>query len=210
MRLTVNQLATGARSRSTRKRAETPSVPRTKSGENCGEARSQPIGTKVASHASFVRAPRFQRQIASQKARRGPLKVVLVYDGFADLIRAHEIWSRLVSTFEGDIEFVSSAWNFSLLRDPELGRRAARKAAGASMLLFAASGRSELPTHMRDWIGASIPWRKGRQSALVAVLDDQSPPSKTGAQICKYLRATAQKTGMDFFCNTERTRFVNP
>lgn len=144
--------------------------------------------------------------VRSRKTQRPPLKIVLVYDGFTDLIRAHEMWSTLTGCFHGNFRVVSRAWNFALLRDPRLRRRAALSTAKADMVVLAASGRSELPDYMRTWIDAWMGWKKGRHDALVAVLDHQMRPTPTSARLCDYLRRTARATGMDFFCNAEQNQ----
>ena len=138
-----------------------------------------------------------------QLGKRGPLKIVLVYDGLADLIRAYEIWSALAAQFKNKIQIVSSAWNFALLRDPRLRRKAALHTAEANMIVLSASGRSHLPEHMRHWIRSWIPWKKGRRDALIAVLDNQPPHSGNATRLCDFLRQLAKQTGMDFFCNTD-------
>ncbi len=151
------------------------------------------------------RARNHRRSDCSAKSKGRALKIVLVYDGFTDLIRAHELWSGLVARFKSEMQIAGRAWNFSLLRDPRTRLKAALHTADANLVVFSASGRTELPEHMRNWIGAWIPWKKGRHDALVAMLDRQSPPSPAAFRLCQYLRQTAQKTGMDFFCNADQT-----
>ena len=138
-----------------------------------------------------------------KQARRKPLTIVLVYDGFTDLIRAYHIWAKLVARFRKEIQIVASAWNFAMLRDPRLREEAARRTAEADMIVLSASGHAGLPDHMRNWISAWLPWKKGRRDALVAVLDEQSSSSASAAQLRDHLRQTAQQSGMDFFCNID-------
>lgn len=143
-------------------------------------------------------------QVPRQKgAKRKPFKIVVVYDGFADLIRAYDTWATLTARFRKQIQIVTSAWNFAMLRDPSLRQKAALHTADADMIVLSASGRSDLPAHVRNWIRSWIPWKKGRSDALVAVLDEQSPLSATAAQLRNYLRRKAEQTGMDFFCNAD-------
>ena len=137
------------------------------------------------------------------KAGREPLKVVLVYDGLADLIRAYEMWTKLAARFEREIQIAASAWNFSMLSDARLRRKAALRSADADMILLSASGRCDLPDHIRNWIRSWIPWKKGRKDALVAVLDAECPLSAKAAQLRDFLRRKAEQTGMDFFCNAD-------
>jgi len=140
--------------------------------------------------------------------RRAPLKIVVVYDGFGDLIRAHETWTEVAAQLKHKVQVVSSVWNFALLRDPRQRQRAARKTADADMLVLSTGGRSELPAHVRHWFSSWAPWKQGRRDALVAVLDKQTPPSTNASRLRDFLRQVAEQTGMDFFCNTDggRTR----
>jgi hypothetical protein len=150
-----------------------------------------------------MHSSKHRRQLRrSNKTTRAPLKVVLVYDGFTDLIRAHEMWSGLVARFKNEMQIVGRAWNFSLLRDPRLRLRAALHTAEANMVVFSASGRSELPDHIRNWIGAWMPWKKGRRDALVAMLDHPTPVSATAPGLLTYLRRIAAQCDMDFFCSS--------
>ena len=134
--------------------------------------------------------------------KSAPLKIVVVYDGFSDLIRAHEMWSEVAAQLKHEIQVVSSVWNFALLRDPWQRQKAARKTADANMLVLSAGGHSELPDHARHWFSSWMPWKNGRRDALVAVLDKQTPPSANANRLCDFLRQIAKQTGMDFFCNT--------
>jgi hypothetical protein len=137
----------------------------------------------------------------ANQAERPPLRIVVVYDGMADLIRVNEIWSRLVARFKDEIQIVSCAWNFASLRDPQLRERAAFHAGDADLIVLSASGRSKLPDYIRHWIRAWLPWKKGRRDALVATLDHESPACAAASPLRNYLRRTAEQSGMDFFCN---------
>ena len=56
------------------------------------------------------RATRNPKEVTRpQLGKRGPLKIVLVYDGFADLIRAYEIWSALAAQFDKEPPLTANA-----------------------------------------------------------------------------------------------------
>jgi hypothetical protein len=149
-----------------------------------------------------MHASKFQQKGRSpNRTRRTLLKIVLVYDGFTDLIRAHELWSGLVERFENEMQIVGRAWNFALLRDPRLRMKAALHTAEANMVILSASSQGKLPAHMQNWVNAWMPWKKGRRDALVAMVDHRRQPVVSA--LCQYLRQTAQQTGMDFFCNAQ-------
>jgi hypothetical protein len=134
-----------------------------------------------------------------------PLRIVVVYDRIADLIRVNEIWSRLVVRFKDEIQIVSCAWNFTLLRDPYLRERAALHTAEADLIVFSAAGGTKPPDFIRRWIKAWLPWKKGRCAALVAVMDHEPPVrGNVPPTMYHYLQHTAEQGGMDFFCNTNQ------
>ena len=133
-----------------------------------------------------------------------PLKIVVVYDRIADLIRVDEIWSRLAARFKDEIQIVSCAWNFTSLRDPQLRKRAALHTIEADLIVLSASGRSEPPDYMRHWISAWLPWEKGRRDVLVALLDHEPSVRAIARPLRNYLRHTAEQGEMDFFCSTNQ------
>ena len=135
------------------------------------------------------------------KGERPPLRIVVVYDGIAGLVRADEVWFRLIARFQDEIQIVSCAWNFTLLRDPQLHDRAALHTAEANMIVLSASGRTHLPGYIRDWMSLWLPSKKGRCDALVAVLDREPRGRVTALPLRNYLQHTAEQNGMDFFCN---------
>jgi hypothetical protein len=133
-----------------------------------------------------------------------PLKIVVVYDGIEDLIRVDEIWSRVVARFQDKIQITSSAWNFTLLTDPQLRERAALRTAEADFVVFSASGKSEPPDHVRLWIETWLPWKKGRRDALVAMLDYDPARCTDALPLRNYLQRMAEKSGMKYFCNADQ------
>ncbi len=135
------------------------------------------------------------------RAEPPPLKIVVVYDGFTDLIRVMDIWFRLIARFKDEIQIVSCAWNFTSLRDLQLRKRAALHAAEADMIVLAANGKSKLPNYMRLWVNAWLPWKRGRCHALVAALDHELPVRAAALPLRNYLQRAAERSGMNFFCN---------
>jgi hypothetical protein len=138
--------------------------------------------------------------------KRAQLKIVLFYVGFADLLRAYDMWSALAAHFKNKIQIVSSAWSFALLRDPQFCRETALKTTDADMFVLSPGGRGEWPEPMRNWIGSWMPRKKGRRDALVAMLNKQTPPTANAARLCDFLRQSAERAGMDFFCNAGEGR----
>lgn len=136
-------------------------------------------------------------------AERPPLKIVGVYDGIGGLIRVNDIWLRLVSRFKNEIYIVGCAWDFTLLRDEQLRKRAARHAGDADLIVLSASGESEPPDYIRHWMNIWLPRKMGRCRALVAALHHEPLVRAAATPLHKYLRHAAQRSGMDFFCNAD-------
>lgn len=132
-----------------------------------------------------------------------PLKIVIVYEGFTNLIRVYETWSQLVGRFMHQIQFHGRAWNFSLLRDPQLRESATRHTAEADIIVVAVDGSSELPDHIRDWIDSWLPRKVGRRDAFVAMLEHRASASTETPALRYYLHQMAERGGMDFFCNAD-------
>jgi hypothetical protein len=146
---------------------------------------------------------RLQVHCANQ-AELPPLHIAVVYDGFADLIRVHDIWSRLISPLRDEMRIFCRAWNFAVLRDRRLRERAALHTAKADLIVLSANGRSEPPDYIKLWINAWLPRKKGRRNALVAVLDGNTSEGAAVLPLRTYLRHTAKRSRIDFFCDADQ------
>jgi hypothetical protein len=132
-----------------------------------------------------------------------PLKIVIVYDVLADMIRLSESWLHSVAHFFRDFEFRCRAWNSSMLRDPKERDSAAHCAAQADLIVFSARARAELPDHMKAWIQAWLPRKSRRRDALVAISDILPAASENQPNLRNYLRRASRKGGMEFFYKAE-------
>jgi hypothetical protein len=135
-------------------------------------------------------------------AKKHELKIVTVGEHFASVNRGQKLSERLVAELEPGIAISSEAWKFETLGVPSVGRKAAQKAAGADLIIIAASGAAEPPAHVQNWIKSWLPKKRAGASALVALPDyeDQRPRKKS--PLCEYLRKIAGKWGLDFFSSS--------
>ena len=131
-----------------------------------------------------------------------PLRIVIVYNVFADMVSFYEMWSQVLARFMHEIEFHSCAWSFSMLRDPVLRDLSASYTAEADMVVFSAGGETPLPDHIKDWIRAWLPGKTNRRDALVAMLDGEPVQHELAPKLYDFLQETAERGGMEFFYKT--------
>ena len=145
---------------------------------------------------------KYQRRTRSvTKAGSPALKIAVVYDGFSDVIRVSEMWSRLSARRATDVHFDGRAWNFSSLRDLLLGAQAAMHTIEADVVVLSVNGQAGLPVHIWNWIDAWLPWKKGRRDAFVVMVDTDAPPRNQSLCFREDLRRVAEQGEMAFFCN---------
>jgi len=136
-----------------------------------------------------------------------PLKVTIVYEGQSGLARANELWFKLAARFDGEIQIATDTWNFALLRGPRLRELAARAAIAANIIIVSASGASPLPAHIRNWIDAWLPLKRGRNDAFAVLLEEKPADSN---ELVPELREAAEEEGhMEFFCNSPEVPFAS-
>lgn len=126
--------------------------------------------------------------------------VVLVYDKYADGIRAKDLFDRLVSNHGELFRFVCHLWRFDVLREPQLFEAATRDAIGADMIVFAIRQSQELPIEVRRWIDRWLPSKQVDSGALVLLPGD--PPRRVGetTTVCATLKQIAESANVRVFC----------
>jgi hypothetical protein len=77
-------------------------------------------------------------------------------------------------------------------------------AAAADMIIVAARGAVELPSHIKAWIENGLLQKEGGPAALVALLHDDWIISSKPPPLCAYLQQLAERANVDFFCNLGR------
>lgn len=130
-------------------------------------------------------------------SRSSAIKVVIAYETAAVAVRAKEMSVALAAELQSECD----SWQMDLLAHPDLCRQAAAVAAEADMIIIAAGGAGEFPSHARNWIETWLPRKKNGPTALVVLLDEEGASLCKPPPFCVYLRQVAERGNMDFFCN---------
>jgi hypothetical protein len=140
---------------------------------------------------------RFAARAAPHK--HSPLKVVGVYADLPLRALAMRVLGDVACQCSGVCELSSVWWSFDTLNLADVRQAAARAAAEADMIWFAADAGEVLPDAVQQWIEAWSPHRTSSDGALVALM--RCPPDYAIEQSHSYtcLRGLARAVGLDFF-----------
>ncbi len=132
-----------------------------------------------------------------------PLKlgVLLVYEDFAAGLRARQAldhWSRQLE-LEADLHI--DLWRFDLLRDPDCRAQAAKEAAAADIILFAAHGQSELTAEVKAWLQQWLDWKAQQPTALIVSLDARVREWPGGNPVLNQVAGLVRNAGVDLFAH---------
>jgi hypothetical protein len=136
------------------------------------------------------------------QSKKPAFRIVAVGEDFAAVMRAQERSKQLAADLEPEFGLSSDAWKFDALDNSQLGRAAAREAAGADMIIIAANGDFEPPAQVKSWFECWVPQkRKGvtALTALIALRDHEDNTPYESSPLCAYLGRIARKWGMGFF-----------
>lgn len=125
-----------------------------------------------------------------------PYNVVIAYDEFASGQYAMEACRLLSSKFKDDVAARVKSWSFADLRNTAVNLTAACDAAGAHMVMVAASSE-DLPWAVKKWIETWLAWNGGGHGMLVALLNLGRAREKYSPAEA-YLRFVAARRGMRF------------
>lgn len=125
------------------------------------------------------------------------IKIFIAYETAAVAVRAKIMAEELAAESQSECD----SWLMDLLTHPDLCRQAATVAAEANMIIIAAGGAGEFPSHARNWIETWLPQKKNGPTALVLLLDQEGESLGKPPPFCVYLRQVAERGNMDFFCN---------
>src|SRR5882672_2299690 len=112
-------------------------------------------------------------------------RIVIAYEHFNAGTRAKKMTDRMAAQLRPQIAIHTEAWKFELLGDSHLKELAGCSAAEADMLIIAATGNTELPVQVTQWIEQWAYRERNEAVALVALhnLDqkalEESPPLRT-------------------------------
>lgn len=123
-------------------------------------------------------------------------KCVVIYEDFAACERGERLYKTLVAAMDGDCISTHNLWSFPVLAIAEMRNVAVSAAAAADIVIFALSGKDELPAAVKEWIEMWAWLIEDTHPALVALFD--SPNGESGS-IRGYLRSVTASKHLDFF-----------
>jgi hypothetical protein len=133
-------------------------------------------------------------------AEPAELKLVIVYDDFANGRYAMDFLERLIQNFGRLFTFVPRFLRLEELREPCLDASLTEEAGRADMVVIAAREEAELPgrveTLMRAWEGEA----RGDEGALIALLRPIWKGSANQAGVRSHLEQVARRAGRTFLC----------
>jgi hypothetical protein len=133
-------------------------------------------------------------------SRCSAIKIFIAYETAAVAVRAKIMAEELAA----ELQSACDSWPMDLLAHPDLCRQAAAAAAEADMIIIAASGAEESPSHARNWIETWLPQKKNGPTALVLLLDQEGESLGSPPPFCVYLLQVAERGNMDFFCSASQ------
>lgn len=131
-----------------------------------------------------------------------PFNVVMVYEDTETGQRAMVAFQCLTDHLCDDFLVSNNLWNLDLLRSPKVREAAAHEAAEADMIIVSLHGNHDLPDVLKAWIRKWLAQRKGREGALVALLDSAAPTLPTASRSINYLKEIAARAQIDFFSHS--------
>ena len=123
-------------------------------------------------------------------------KCVVIYEDFAAGKRGKHFYETLVAAMDGDCISTHNLWSFPVLAIAEMRNIAVTAAAAADIVIFALSGRDELPAAVKEWIEMWAWFIEDTHPALVSLFE--SPNGESGS-IRGYLRSITARKHLDFF-----------
>ena len=127
---------------------------------------------------------------------RPPVRMVMLYEDGEGGRRAKRFADEVLHGDGADSGGTASFWNFDVLEHADVRTTAARAAACADFVVFAASGNRALSPELDEWLGMWA-WMIGKNNpALVALLEEGSGD---GAEaIHSELLGIADRKGLEF------------
>jgi len=130
------------------------------------------------------------------------INFVIVSEDLPRGVLAKHLYDDLVDRMGEELGFTYEVWPYRGLKDPQLRELAAHAVAEADVILFAVSGREDLPVEVKTWMQTCL-GLSDRTGALVMLTDQNNGSGEHIESICSYLRDSASKAGLEFLANTE-------
>lgn len=132
--------------------------------------------------------------------RDAPVQVVLAYEGHGAFQAATEIYRAVAGRLTGQFEFRECWLPFSAFAEPLSLERSVNAAAEADLVFCCPNNAYFLPGAVQNWIRLSLARHRQPDGALAVLLPVTAGKSPYQTPVERDLRATAQATGLAFFC----------
>src|SRR5262245_38407355 len=127
---------------------------------------------------------------------------VIVSEDLPCGVLAKHLYDDLLDQMEGELAFTYEVWPYRGLKDPHLRELATRDATEADILIFAVSGREDLPTEVKNWMETWL-GLSDRAGALVMLSDQDHGSEQYVESVRSYLQDAATRAGLEFLTNTK-------
>jgi hypothetical protein len=124
--------------------------------------------------------------------------VVVVHEDTAACERAVSFCDQMVNRFWAGFEFDLSWWPFAQLKDADSAKSAAKKAALADLVVFAANPEGDFPWPVKAWIETWLDQRGEREGILVGLLEAAGGAGGREGEKHHFLRDAAHHGAMDY------------
>lgn len=131
------------------------------------------------------------------------LKMLMIYSDKHSAEVGEEVASNLRKSLSNRFEIAQSSWNCELLRSDKLCHIAAEDALSSNIVIISTSEARTLPAELSRWVQLWRDKRPQAPAALVALLNKNDLVCHQDDRVRKWLRLTAQRAHMDFFCRTD-------
>ncbi len=128
-----------------------------------------------------------------------PFSVFAAFDDSLARRKAIQIYSRLVEQFAADFDFDCGWWSFDQLNQTYIAEEAARVAAQADLVIIAAAGSEDLPSHIKLWIEMWLAKKGVQETALVVTIGVTTRQEHPMTAAHAYLAKVAHQVGLDYF-----------
>jgi hypothetical protein len=139
------------------------------------------------------------------------LKMLMIYSDKQSAEVGEEVARNLRKSLGAKFEVAQTSWNSELLKSDKLCDIAAKDALESNIVIISTSEARTLPAELSRWVQLWRDKRSQAPAALVALLNKNELVCHEEDRVRKWLRLTAQRAHMDFFCRSDaETEVVNP
>ncbi|MCL5099013.1 MAG: hypothetical protein M1608_16060 [Candidatus Omnitrophica bacterium] len=127
------------------------------------------------------------------------ISALVVYDSELGQYEARQVYHRLVQRLKGLVEVRVQWCSAEQLAEVKVAEEASQAAVESEVIVLAVAGARELSHPIRSWLEQCALRKKGRESALVVLMENAGGVFSPAPRLESYLRNFAVQAGMAFF-----------